>query len=307
MTIPQPQPNVGRPIFIFGTGRSGTTLFFHLLAEHPHLAWPCQYMLERPLSRKRRLARKLSRLPVVGGLVDPERYRRRPEHEPYEFWRKYYWGFNRPCRDLTADDVPNSMPAKVRSAVAQQTAAMGRPRFLTKYTGWSRIRFLDVIFPDALYINVVRDGRAVAWSLMNVYFWQGWRGPAQWRWGPLCEEDQELWERSDKSFFVLAGLQWKILMANHAEQGAAVGERYHEVRYEHLVARPQETLQAVLDFAALESSGELRAAIERRDIRDSNVKWKAEVPERQQELFQQLLGPTLERYGYGAEQPVAAR
>ena len=83
-----------------------------------------------------------------------------PLPEPYDVWDEHYQGFSRPCRDLEAWDVPNSLPKKIRAAFAKQQVAMNKPCFLTKYTGWSRIRFIDTIFPDALYLNIIRDGRA---------------------------------------------------------------------------------------------------------------------------------------------------
>jgi len=38
-TMGEVRDAIERPIFVIGTGRSGTTLFFHLLALHPDLAW----------------------------------------------------------------------------------------------------------------------------------------------------------------------------------------------------------------------------------------------------------------------------
>jgi len=182
---------------------------------------------------------------------------------------------------------------------------MGRERFLTKYTGWSRIRFIDAIAPDALYVNVVRDGRAVAASLLNVYFWHGWGGPDQWRWGPLSPEDQELWDRSDRSFFVLAGLQWKRLMENYAEQCPAIGNRYFELRYEDLVSAPRETLTRLLQWAGLREEEKFFRRLAAREWRDSNVKWRTELPSVEQRRFEELLGPTLERFGYTVSQTAA--
>src|SRR5262245_41989498 len=36
-------PGIDRPIFVIGTGRSGTTLFFQMLGFHPDLAWFSTY------------------------------------------------------------------------------------------------------------------------------------------------------------------------------------------------------------------------------------------------------------------------
>ena len=141
---------VERPIFIIGTGRSGTTLFFDILSNHPSLAWPCQYMVGERLRGTERLVNKLAALPGLRGVFGNHRYRRRPVPEPYPFWRRHSPGFARPVRDLDARDVHPAARRDVYAAFAQQLEAMRRPRFLTKYTGWSRIRFIDAIFPDAL-------------------------------------------------------------------------------------------------------------------------------------------------------------
>jgi len=37
-----------------------------------------------------------------------------------------------------------------------------KPVFIHKYTGWSRIAFFKEIFPEARFVHVIRDGRAVA-------------------------------------------------------------------------------------------------------------------------------------------------
>ncbi len=93
-----------------------------------------------------------------------------------------------------------------------------RNRLLVKITGWPRLGYLHEIFPDAKFIHVVRDGRAVVNSLINVDWWDGWKGPQNWRWGDLDLSQTDEWEKYGKSFVVLAGIQLKIIM-NALEHG----------------------------------------------------------------------------------------
>lgn len=291
---------INRPIFIIGTGRSGTTLMFNILHQHDELAWPCQYMVGQWLTKRDRVVRKLAWTNIFKGLIKEHHYKRRPVPEPYHLWLKYKSGFNRPCRDLRAEDAYDKVIIGIRNEVAKQLETMDKDRFLTKYTGWSRIGFIDAIFPDAHYVNVVRDGRAVAWSILNTDWWEGWKGPSQWRWGELSEENQEIWDRSNRSFFVLAGIQWKILMENLQDNGLKIGHRYIEIRYEDLVTSPDETFRKTLQWANLAESDKFYSKIRSIKFYDHNLKWKTEVGSIEKEYFNSLLGPSLDKFGYSA-------
>ena len=94
----------------------------------------------------------------------------------------------------------------------ERARVQDKPLFLHKFTGWPRSGFLQRILPDARFVNVVRDGRAVANSFLQMPWWRGYEGPEGWGWGPLPEEYQQIWEESGRSFAVLAGLEWRILM-----------------------------------------------------------------------------------------------
>ncbi|MEM7200482.1 MAG: sulfotransferase [Planctomycetota bacterium] len=294
------------PIFAIGTGRSGTTLFFDLLRRHRDLAWPCQFMVGEGKNHRDRWTERLARVPAVGAPLSRWHRHRRPVPEPYGLWSRYAAGFARPCRDLEAHDAPAAAVDQLPEAVALQQRRMRKPRFFSKYTGWSRIGFVDAVFPDARYVHVVRDGRAVAASLLSVSWWHGWGGPAQWRWGPLPAADQQRWEESGGSFYVLAGLQWKLLMHNLTSRGATVGARYLQVRYEDLVAAPHATLQRVVDWAGLDPDPDLAPAIDRVALRDANHKWREQVPATERAAFERLLGDELVRFGYAADSATRA-
>ena len=210
-----------KPIFVVGAGRSGSSLFHQMFTEHPHLAWMSSLCDEHPhrLGLHRALLRGIE-LPFVGAALK----RHWESVECYDFWDSFFRGFSQPCRDLRADDATLAVKRRLHDAV-QGLVTRTRPRLLVKVTGWPRVGFLHAVFPDARFIHVYRDGRAVANSLLQVDFWRGWRGPAQWRWGMLDAAMQQEWESHDRSFVALAGIQWKILMrAAEAARRSIPGE-----------------------------------------------------------------------------------
>ena len=183
-----------------------------------------------------------------------------------------------------------------------------RTRLLVKLTGWPRIGFLTEVFPDALFIHVCRDGRAVANSLINVDFWGGWGGPEQWRWGPLSPEQHREWDRSGKSFIVLAGIQWKIMMDSVEEAKKTLPmTQFMEVRYEEFAADPLAAFKDILKFSELDYPDGFRAALNKFKVDNRNYKWKDDLTTTQQAMLEEYLGDHLVRYGYKCSASVDCR
>ncbi|MBV7337970.1 sulfotransferase [Chloroflexi bacterium TSY] len=197
-----------QPIFINGVGRSGSTLFHRLFSAHPHVAWLSRLSEQFPKQPvvNRYLMNGLD-IPAIGKILQ----KKVKPRECYSFWNHYYPGFGVSCRDLTAHDVTNRVKKRLPQALAQ-TLTPKRNRLLIKITGWPRVGFLHELFDDIKFISIVRDGRAVVNSMINVGWWWGWQGPENWRWGQLTEHQQALWERHNRSFVALAAIEWTILM-----------------------------------------------------------------------------------------------
>ncbi|MEA2713003.1 MAG: omega-hydroxy-beta-dihydromenaquinone-9 sulfotransferase, partial [Gemmatimonadales bacterium] len=186
---------VTKPIIIVGTGRCGSTVFHRLLASHPQVMWLsglCDRYPSKP-AWNRRAVTALDN-PVLrrafGGRLRPG--------ECYRFWDTHAYGFSAPFRDLVRADVTPRIKKQVRAAF-EPMLTPARNRLLIKITGWPRLGFLSEIFEDAKFIHIVRDGRAVASSLLHVDFWRGWFGPQGWRAGMLSGEDLAEWESYNRS------------------------------------------------------------------------------------------------------------
>jgi omega-hydroxy-beta-dihydromenaquinone-9 sulfotransferase len=203
-------------------------------------------------------------------------------------------------RDLRADDVTPFVRRTLHAAFAEAVSP-ARPRFFAKITGWSRIGYLNELFPDARFVHLVRDGRDVASSLLRVWFWKGWRGPENWHFGPLPPPYHELWLNHDRSFVVLAGLGWKLLVNSVEEARAALtlpADRFLQTRYEDFLGAPERELRRIAEFAGLEWHPHLRRAIREDGVRDQTGRHRKDLSKHQAEDLTRVLEPELEGYGY---------
>ena len=284
------------PIIIVGAGRTGTTLFHRMLSEHPHLAWVpgriCATFPERlELSR---LFMKGLDYPLVGELLK----RRIKPGESYTFWEHHCKGFSAPYRDLVAADVTDKTRSHLPRTIAKMLTGK-RNRMLLKITGWPRIGFLSEVFEDARFIHVMRDGRAVANSMLNAYFWRGWKGPQDWGWGELSPAQEEEWNEHGQSFVVLAAIQWKILMdAMEKAKSTVSNGRFVEIKYEDLCSDPVGQFQKVIQYCELEWTDSFERQIRNYKPRNTNDKFRRDLTAKQQSDLEEVLSDYLMRYSY---------
>ncbi|MBI3461995.1 MAG: sulfotransferase, partial [Planctomycetes bacterium] len=161
-----------------------------------------------------------------------------------------------------------------------------------------RLRLLHALFPWAKVVHIVRDGRDVCLSTLE------WaredKGPGKF----------DLW---DEEPVAVCALWWSWQVSPGMREGTALGpSHYHELRYEELVAKPEETLRSLAAFLELPFAPQMLSYHEGKTRSDPGLSakkawlpptpglrdWRTQMTERDQELFEALAGDLLADLGY---------
>jgi hypothetical protein len=289
-------------VFVISNGRSGSTLVQELLARHPDVGFVSN------------LEDRLPGLPPAAGRFNNALYRRVPpaltrkgrvRYAPSEAWRALAQQVSpmliNPARDLVAADAMPWVAERFQRFFAERARAQTKPVFVHKLTGWPRSGFIRAVFPDAGFIHVVRDGRAVVASDLRVGWWRGWEGPDGLHTGPLPAAYLAEWEASGRSFPVLAGLGWKMAMDAYVAARALVPtEQWLDLRYEDLLADPPTRAKELLSFAGLPPHPAFDATLARTPFRiDRADAYRAVLGPVALAALDASLGGHLRACGYG--------
>lgn len=299
-------------VFVVGTGRCGSTFVAETLARHREVGFVSN--IDDRLGRLDLLGRWNNSLHRRSAPRDPRlhafRYRPRllePNRirvGPSEGWnvldRQVAALISSPCRDLVAEDCTPWVRGRLQIFFERRMAAQGRPVFMHHLTGWPRVGFLRAAFPEARFIHVVRDGRAVANSWMQVGWFPAHRGPEGWTLGPLPDAYERIWEDSGRSYVALSGLAWRILIeAYEAARVTVPADHWLEVRYEELLDRPRHHVERLLDFAGLRWDDDYDSQFARlRRASGRAEAFRADLGADGVATLERAIGVTLRAYGY---------
>lgn len=288
--------NSESPIFIVGSGRSGTTILYNLLSLHPNLAWFSNYTDRFPRFPELAIIHKLLDLPWIG-----EKFKRNIVEQdargfsiiPTEAGNIYhnYCGFEH-SKKSTEEDLDERQAQKFKTAIKKHLKMTGKERFLNKQTAnTQRIELINSIFPDATYLHLIRDGRAVTRSLLNVNFW----------------EEMEFWERdgtpselvnhSESTHLELAALHWKRNVEEILNHKYLFEGNYVEVKYKNLCSDTHSVIKNLLQFCDLYPRGDFIDLIPT-NLPNMNYKWKEAFSEQQKAQLNRLIGDFLRELGY---------
>ena len=250
------EPILKEPIFMIGCPRSGTTISVNLFARHPWVAnWS-----------------------EAGRVWDPAGY-----HDPSADH----------CWDV--DRVTGEAARRLHSRFEWYRQLHKKRRFINKHPRNSvRIDYIRAIFPDALFIHVIRDGRAVVNSIVKRIE----RDPERQRFpfGDFCKPPQwRQYLRDDP--IEQAALQWREITAYILGKRSELGDRYYEFKYEDMCLRPREVFAAAFEFADLPAGDEFLAMIPE-SLKNMNYKVEEELSPAQIATINAIQKELLDRLRY---------
>jgi hypothetical protein len=245
-----PARMIEQPVFLIGSERSGSTLLRLMLDHHPDITFNMESEF------------------LVAGISDAGAF---PDVAAYRLALVK----NRVFRHSRVA-IPENLDfrALVNDFLYQRLERYGK-RIVgaTVHHGFSKLRYL---WPRAKYIYILRDGRDVAFSAVDM----SWAGNAYV--GAECWIDAESeWAEYQKS---LAPEQWI------------------EVRYEQLVADPREQLRRLCALMGVDFSEQMfdytRTSSYSLPDPGANSRWRTRQRSRQVCLVEARIGPQLRARGY---------
>lgn len=277
--------DVYKPIFIVGGARSGTTLLYNILSQHKELAYvnrnitKSRVYINFPYTKKWRMFISIDRNRyfriIVARLLNKlyrDKYNQEPTEADYLFAR--YMGT---YRYVTEKDYVHTMDELVEDIYYIQKV-FNKSRFINKNPHHPfRVRLLNRIFPNAKFINIIRDGRAVAYSL---YMFEKTTPNAVAQ--NLKKIVGEKYDDSRSKLYNY-GLAWEVIVSRSVEiRYLAKENRYYEIRYEDLISKPKEIIRDLIDFCELEWYETFKNSIPK--MRNENIKWKMLSDEEKNDL-----------------------
>ena len=162
-------------VFVLGTGRCGSSLLHEIVAQHEDVGFISNLddRLPLPPAVGRWNGPLYRRVPL--SMTEKGRLRFAPSEGYRVLSRQVSPVIATPVRDLLASDASPWLAARFARFFETRAAAQNRDVFLHKFTGWPRARFIDAALPETRFIHVIRDGRAVASSLLQMPWWRGYR------------------------------------------------------------------------------------------------------------------------------------
>ncbi|GID96867.1 sulfotransferase family protein [Amorphoplanes digitatis] len=195
-----------RPIIVVGCPRSGTTMLQLMLHAHPRIAIPPETRFTLAAYWERRIFGDLSEAANRRALAHWIIHRRETR----------FCDLGLPAEDIAERITagPGTLGSALGTVFQRYAARFGKPRWGDKRPAYlNNVDILLRLFPDAQFINIVRDGRDCVASLKEMS-----------------------WHRKDIYATVAA---WSRAVDDARRAARRLGPtQWHEVRYEDLVADP---------------------------------------------------------------------
>lgn len=275
-------PRSRAPVFVMGCHRSGTNLLYDtLLSAGGFVIYrgylPVHKML---IPRFGSLRQKKNRENLLRVWLKSESFRR--SELPADYVQEQVLNY---CRD-GGDFIRITMGEMARRQNVSRWAVYDPDALL-------HMKQIKAEIPDALFVQIVRDGRDVALSLEKM---RGFR-PFPWNRRQLGLQETAVY--------------WRWMVERGRRNGIQIPSDYMEVHYEELVSEPESALKKLGEFIDHDLNREriLQSALGRitesnSSFADENAsaqpvgRWKEKLSRKQVVSIESAVGDTLEEFGY---------
>lgn len=282
------------PVIIIGAARSGTNMLRDILCSLPGFGtWPCD--------------------------------------EINYIWR--YGNERHPNDELAPEQAREPVKRYIRKAF-ERVAAKRRLNYVVEKTCANsfRVEFVDQVFPDALYVYIVRDGLDIVasakkrWAakldipyllrkvryvplanlpyyasryFMNRLFRLFSREQRLAYWGPLFNGFNEMLAKY--TLDEVCALQWQRCVDRADEAFAGIeSDRVCNVSYETFVSSPRQELIRIARFVGVDIASADAESLVKGVSKNSVGKGRQELCQETVGRLEKLVGSTLKRHGYAS-------
>jgi len=278
------------PIIIIGSARSGTTILGKILSKHPNIAY----------------------------WVEP----------------KYIWKYRNPNinNDIReASEATDLVAEYIRRKFLKYQYTFQKKRFMEKTpSNRFRISFINEVYPDAIFINIIRDGRDVALSaykkwtephdksaysrrfslndlplkdlpyyicdFLRQFIIQQFIPEKLKKWGPISPE---IIKYSKKSVEEACAFQWKQCTEKSLKDFDKISsERVITFKYEDFLKSPEKHLEDIFSRTSLKYSQEVIDYANQMIKKNNSYKWRNKENIEFIEKVGYILNPCLKELKY---------
>jgi len=266
-----------KPIIIFGTGRSGTTVISDILFHHEDLAWHSNYQELFPKFAGINYLRRVfdnGLWHIVGmntqnnkSLINQLYFR---PIERYDFWE----AVTGPRIDFSRNFLLNERATEeeqfhIRTFFAKMVKYQHRKRLAFKITGPSRMEYLQSIFPDAMFVQITRDPVATVRSWLEVQ-WSNQITDQLWWEGAYNNEELAKAKEIANDPPLFAAFQYKKLMEATAYEIKKLNANVYTAHYEDFVREPKQVIAKLMEHVALKPSKFVDIFMEKISVQNRN-------------------------------------
>jgi hypothetical protein len=183
---------------------------------------------------------------------------------------KIYQRFGIPLIPAADFRLGSEQTKAFRTYIDQVTRASRCTTFVSKRTANNRrIQILSQVFPDARFVNLVRDGREVAASLGHVDWWND---HVMW-WDRDRRTPAQAAAQGESMAFLCAKNWVEEIRVIRSGLESVNPQQILNVRYENLVSEPVREMTKVLSFLGLWPQRDYEQALERLKFPYRPRKW----------------------------------